>query len=52
MYNSMRRTIDAALFLGINEDTIRETFKRRNQLPLYNKIIDNEFKSMGLTKKN
>jgi hypothetical protein len=51
MYNSMRRTIDAALFLGINEDTIRETFKRRNQLPLYNKIIDNEFKSMGLTKR-
>ena len=31
MFNSMRRTIDAALFLGIPEDTIRDVFKRRGK---------------------
>ena len=28
-FNSIRRTIDAALFLGIPEDKIRDVFKRR-----------------------
>ena len=49
-FNSIRRTIDAALFLGIPEDTIRDVFKRRGQKKLFNKIMDNEWYSMGITK--
>ena len=30
-FNSVRRTIDAALFLGIPEDTIRDVFDRRGK---------------------
>ena len=41
-FNSVRRTIDAALFLGIPEDTIRDVFKRRGQKKLFDKIMDNE----------
>ena len=49
-FNSVRRTIDAALFLGIPEDTIREVFKRRGKKKLFDKIMDNEWYSMGVTK--
>ena len=49
-FNSVRRTIDAALFLGIPEDTIREVFKRRGKKKLFDKIMDNEWYSMGITK--
>ena len=49
-FNSIRRTIDAALFLGIPEDTIRDVFKRRGKKKLYDKIMDNEWYSMGITK--
>ena len=45
----MRRLIDAALFLQIPEDKIEEIFENRNQLPLYKKVMDNEFKSLGLS---
>ena len=48
-FNSMRRLIDAALFLQIPEDKIEEIFENRNQLPLYKKVMDNEFKSLGLS---
>jgi len=48
-FNSMRRLVDAALFLQIPEDTIEEIFKDRNQRPLFKMIMDNEFKSMGLS---
>jgi hypothetical protein len=50
MFNSMRRTIDAALFLGIPEDEIRDAFKRRGKKKLFDKIMDNEWYSMGVTK--
>ena len=46
----MRRTIDAALFLGIPEDTIRDVFKRRGKKKLFDKIMDNKWYSMGITK--
>ena len=49
-FNSIRRTIDAALFLGIPEDTIRDVFKRRGMKKLFDKIMDNEWYSMGVTK--
>ena len=49
-FNSIRRTIDAALFLGIPEDTIRDVFKRRGKKKLFDKIMDNEWYSMGITK--
>jgi len=49
-FNEVRRYIDAALFLGIPEDTIRDTFKRRGQKKLFDKIMDNEWYSMGITK--
>jgi len=49
-FNSIRRTIDAALFLGIPEDTIRDVFKRRGQKKLFDKIMDNEWYSMGISK--
>ena len=49
-FNSIRRTIDAALFLGIPEDTIRDAFKRRGQKKLFDKIMDNEWYSMGISK--
>ena len=49
-FNSIRRTIDAALFLGIPEDIIRDAFKRRGQKKLFDKIMDNEWYSMGITK--
>jgi hypothetical protein len=49
-FNSIRRTIDAALFLGIPEDTISDVFKRRGMKKLFNKIMDNEWYSMGVTK--
>ena len=38
-FNSIRRTIDAALFLGIPEDQIRDVFKRRGKKKLFNKIF-------------
>ena len=50
MFNSMRRTIDAALFLGIPEDEIKAAFDRRGKKKLFNKIMDNEWYSMGITK--
>jgi hypothetical protein len=50
-FNSIRRTIDAALFLGIPEDTIRDVFDRRGKKKLFNKIMDNEWYSMGVTDK-
>ena len=50
MFNSMRRTIDAALFLGIPEDEIRAAFDRRGKKKLFDKIMDNEWYSMGITK--
>ena len=50
MFNSMRRTIDAALFLGIPEDEIRNVFKRREREKLFDRIMDNEWYSMGVTK--
>ena len=43
MFNSMRRTIDAALFLGIPEDEIKAAFDRRGKKKLFNKIMDNEW---------
>jgi len=49
-FNSIRRTIDAALFLGIPEDKIRDVFKRREQKKLFDKIMDNEWYSMGISK--
>ena len=49
-FNSIRRTIDAALFLGIPEDTIRDVFKRRGQKKLFDKIMDNEWYSMGISR--
>ena len=49
-FNSIRRTIDAALFLGIPEDKIRDVFKRRGQKKLFDKIMDNEWYSMGISK--
>jgi len=49
-FNSIRRTIDAALFLGIPEDTIRDAFKRRGQKKLFDKIMDNEWYSMGISR--
>mgnify|MGYP000097164610 FL=1 len=48
-FNSIRRTIDAALFLGIPEDTIRDVFKRRREKKLYDAIMDNEWYSMGIS---
>ena len=48
-FNSIRRTIDAALFLGIPEDKIRDVFKRRGQKKLFDKIMDNEWYSMGIS---
>ena len=49
-FNSIRRTIDAALFLGIPEDKIRDVFKRRGQKKLFDKIMDNEWYSMGISR--
>jgi hypothetical protein len=48
-FNSIRRTIDAALFLGIPEDTIRDVFKRRGEKKLFDAIMDNEWYSMGIS---
>jgi hypothetical protein len=48
-FNSIRRTIDAALFLGIPEDTIRDVFKRRGEKKLYDAIMDNGWYSMGIS---
>ena len=48
-FNAIRRTIDAALFLGIPEDTIKKVFDKRGKKKLFNKIMDNEFISTGLT---
>ena len=50
MFNSMLRTFDAALFLGIPEDQIEAAFDRRGKKKLFNKIMDNEWYSMGITK--
>ena len=36
-------------FLGIPEDTIRDVFKRRGKKKLFDKIMDNEWYSMGIT---
>jgi len=49
-FNSIRRTIDAALFLGIPEDIIRDVFKRRGEKKLFDKIMDNEWYSMGISR--
>jgi len=48
MFNSMRRTIDAALFLGIPEETIRDAFDRRGRKKVFDKIMDNEWYSVGV----
>jgi hypothetical protein len=48
MFNSMRRTIDAALFLGIPEETIRDAFDRRGRKKVFDKIMDNEWYSIGV----
>jgi hypothetical protein len=48
-FNSMKRTIDAALFLGIPYDTIRDVFDRRGKKKLFDKIMDNEWYAMGIT---
>jgi len=48
-FNSIRRTIDAALFLGIPEDQIRDVFKRRGKKKLFEKIMNNEWYAMGIT---
>ena len=44
----MRRTIDAALFLGIPEETIRDAFDRRGRKKVFDKIMDNEWYSVGV----
>ena len=50
-FNSVRRTIDAALFLGVPEDVIKEVFDSRGKKNLFNKVMDNEFISTGLTER-
>ena len=47
-FNSMRRTIDAALFLGIPEETIRDAFDRRGRKKVFDKIMENEWYSVGV----
>ena len=48
-FNSIRRTIDAALFLGIPQETIEDVFKRRGEKKLFDAIMDNEWYSMGIS---
>ena len=43
-----RSTIDAALFLGIPEETIRDAFDRRGRKKVFDKIMDNEWYSVGV----
>jgi len=50
-FNSMRRTIDAALFLGIPYDTIRDVFDRRGKKKLFDRVMENQWYSMGITDK-
>ena len=42
-FNTLRRQIDAALFLGVSEDKIRNLFKARGRKKLFNQIMDNQF---------
>jgi len=49
-FNSIRRTIDAALFLGIPEDTIKDVFKRRGMKKLFNKIKLKSKKAIDIIK--
>jgi hypothetical protein len=50
-FNSIRRTIDAALFLGIPYDTIRGVFDRRGKKKLFDRVMENQWYSMGVTDK-
>ena len=48
-FNKLRRQIDAALFLGVSEDKIRNVFKARGRGKLFNQIMDNQFIPFDIT---
>ena len=50
-FNSIRRTIDAALYLDIPYDTIRDVFDRRGYKKLFDRVMENQWYSMGITDK-
>ena len=50
-FNSIKRTIDAALFLDIPYDTIRDVFDRRGYKKLFDRVMENQWYSMGITDK-
>ena len=49
-FNSMRRTYDAAKFLGMKEKDIEEIFKKRGRIRELAFIRDNKFKPFAITK--
>jgi len=49
-FNSMRRTYDAAKFLGMKEKDIEEIFKKRGRIRELAFIRDNKFKPFTITK--
>ena len=49
-FNSMRRTYDAAKFLGMKEKDIEEIFKKRGRIRELAFIRDNKFKPFAITR--
>ena len=48
-FNTLRRQIDAALFLGVPEDKLIALFKARGRKKLYRQIMDNQFNPFDIS---